>query len=273
MAKKKFTVPDFKSYKENGKKFSYVTGYDYTFASMIDESEIEAILVGDSLGMVMMGRNDTVSVTVEEMIHHGKAVVTGAPNTFVIIDMPFGSYNENHEQAIHNASRLLKETGGDAVKLEGGKEFASTVAAITRAGIPVIGHIGMTPQTASNFGGFKVQGATKESALELIKAAKTIADAGAIALCVECVPSVVGEAISKEIDIPTMGIGAGPRCDSQVLVLQDMLGMYSDFKPKFVKQYADIKETVVNALNQYHYECSEGLFPTPEYSFNKAVEL
>lgn len=271
--KKKMTILDFKKYKEEGRKFSFVTAYDYTTASIVDESDNEIILVGDSLGMIMLGYDSTVPVTMEDMIHHIRPVVKGAPNTFIIGDMPFGSYNESIEQAIHNATRLTKETNCDCVKLEGGASVVETVRAIVKAGVNVMGHIGLTPQTASSVGGFKVQGGTPESALQLIKDAQALEEAGAFAIVLECVPVGVGKAVSEAVKVPILGIGAGPHVDCQVLVTQDLLGMYGNFKPKFVKLYANIREQMVAGLNKFHEESLSGEFPTPEYSFNKAVEL
>lgn len=271
--KKKMTILDFKKYKEEGRKFSFVTAYDYTTASIVDESDCNIILVGDSLGMIMLGYDSTVPVTMEDMIHHIKPVVKGAPNTFIIGDMPFGSYNESIEQAIHNATRLTKETNCDCVKLEGGASVVETVRAIVKAGVNVMGHIGLTPQTASSVGGFKVQGGTPESALQLIKDAQALEEAGAFAIVLECVPVGVGKAVSEAVKIPILGIGAGPHVDCQVLVTQDLLGMYGNFKPKFVKLYSNIREQMVAGLNKFHEETLSGEFPTPEYSFNKAVEL
>lgn len=271
--KKKMTILDFKKYKEEGRKFSFVTAYDYTTATIVDESDNEIILVGDSLGMIMLGYDSTVPVTMEDMIHHIKPVVKGAPNTFIIGDMPFGSYNESIEQAIHNATRLTKETNCDCVKLEGGAAVVDTVRAIVKAGVNVMGHIGLTPQTASSVGGFKVQGGTPESAMQLIKDAQALEAAGAFAIVLECVPVGVGKAVSEAVKVPILGIGAGPHVDCQVLVTQDLLGMYGDFKPKFVKQFANIREQMVAGLNKFHEESLSGEFPTPEYSFNKAVEL
>lgn len=270
--KKKMTVLDFKKFKEEGRKFTYVTAYDYTTASIVNDSETEVILVGDSLGMVVLGYSSTTGVTLEDMIHHTRPVVKGAPDTFVVGDMPFGSYNVSVEEAIRSANRIIKEGGPDCVKLEGGVEFAGTVAAITRAGIPVMGHIGLTPQTTSQLGGFKVQGGTPAGAAKLIADAKALEEAGAFSVVLECVPSVVAKAITQALTIPVLGIGAGPHVDCQVLVLQDMLGMYGDFKPKFVKRYAELRRDMVEALNTFHRESLDGSFPSPEYSFNGKVE-
>ena len=273
MAKRKMSIADFKDYKKRGQKFAYVTAYDYTMASIVNESDCEVILVGDSLAMVMLGRNTTVGITLDDMIHHIKPVVLGAPNTFVVGDMPFGSYNISAEQAIASANRILMETNCDCVKLEGGVEYKDTIAAMVKAGIPVMGHIGLTPQTATSLGGFRVQGGTPESAKKLIEDAKALEAAGAFSIVVECVPSVVAAALSKAVEIPILGIGAGPDVDCQVLVTQDMLDMYGDFKPKFVKHFAHIRKAMVDGLNAFHEETVSGVFPSEEYSFNKNVDI
>ncbi|MGI6703572.1 MAG: 3-methyl-2-oxobutanoate hydroxymethyltransferase [Clostridia bacterium] len=273
MSKKKMTIMDFRKYKEEGRKFAYVTAYDYTTASIVNDSKCEVILVGDSLAMIMLGYDSTVGVTMEDMIHHIKPVVKGAPDTFIAGDMPFGSYNVSIEQAISNGNRLLKETGCDCVKMEGGAEMAKTLEAMVKAGIPVMGHIGLTPQTATSLGGFKVQGGTPESARKLIEDAKALEAAGAFSIVLECVPSVVGKAVSEEVKVPILGIGAGPYVDCQVLVTQDLLGMYGDFKPKFVKQFAQIRKAMVEGLNAFHEETLSGAFPSKEYCFNKEVDI
>ena len=273
MAKKKMTVLDFKKFKEEGRKFAYVTAYDYTTASIVNESDVEVILVGDSLAMIMLGYNTTVGVTLDDMIHHIRPVVKGAPDTFVVGDMPFGSYQESPEQAIHSACRILMETNCDCVKLEGGAKMAPTIRRMVDVGIPVMGHIGMTPQSATSFGGFKVQGGTPEGARQLILDAKALEEAGAFSIVLECVPSVVAKAVTEVVSIPILGIGAGPHVDCQVLVTQDLLDMYGDFKPKFVKHFAHIREEMVKGLNLFHEETLSGAFPSPEYSFNKQVEI
>ncbi len=270
--KNKMTVLDFKKYKQEGRKFAYVTAYDYTTASIVNDSEVEVILVGDSLGMIMLGYDGTTAVTLDDMIHHIKPVVKGAPDTFIVGDMPFGSYNVSIQQAIESANRIYKETGCDCIKLEGGVEMADTIAAIVKAGIPVMGHIGLTPQTAGSLGGFKVQGGTPESAKKLIEDAKTLENAGAFSIVLECVPKGVAKAVTEAVSIPVLGIGAGPYVDCQVLVTQDMLGMYGDFKPKFVKIFANIRKEMVAGLNQFHKETLDGTFPSNEYSFNAKVE-
>ena len=250
-----------------------LTAYDYSTARLMDEAGIHGILVGDSLGNVILGYGDTVSVTMEDMIHHGAAVARGTKRALVVIDMPFMSYQASVYDAVVNAGRLMKEARANAVKLEGGVNMAPTIRAIVDAGINVMGHIGMTPQTASTFGGFKVQGGTPESARKLIEDAKALEAAGAFAIVVECVPSVVAKAMREEVHVPILGIGAGPDVDCQVLVTQDLLGMYGDFKPKFVKQFAQIRQEMVKGLNLFHEETLSGAFPTPEFSFNKAVEI
>lgn len=266
------TVLDFQKYKDEGKKFSYVTAYDYTTASIVDESDVEVILVGDSLGMIMLGYAGTTAVTMDDMVHHIRPVVKGAPNTFIVGDMPFGAYHESIEQAVHNAVRLYKETGCDCIKLEGGVEMADTIRAIVRAGIPVMGHIGLTPQTAGSLGGFKVQGGTPEKAAQLIEDAKTLQDAGVFSIVLECVPKGVAKKMTEQIKVPILGIGAGPYVDCQVLVTQDMLDMYGDFKPKFVKHFAHIRKEMVAGLNKFHEETLSGEFPSKEYCFNANVE-
>ena len=273
MAKKKMTVLDFKKFKEEGRKFAYVTAYDYTTASIVNDSDVEVILVGDSLAMIMLGYKTTVGVTLDDMIHHIRPVVKGAPDTFVVGDMPFGSYQESPEQAIRSACRILMETNCDCVKLEGGAKMAPTIRRMVDAGIPVMGHIGMTPQSATSFGGFKVQGGTPEGARQLILDAKALEEAGAFSIVLECVPSVVARAVTEAVSIPILGIGAGPYVDCQVLVTQDLLDMYGDFKPKFVKHFAHIREEMVKGLNLFHEETLSGAFPSPEYSFNKQVEI
>lgn len=270
--KKKMTIFDFQKYKDEGKKFTYVTAYDYTMASIVDQSETEVILVGDSLGMIMLGYSGTTPVTMEEMIPHVRSVVKGAPNTFVIGDMPFGAYHESKEQAIHNAIRMYKETGCDCIKMEGGVEMAETIEAIVKVGIPVMGHIGLTPQTAGSLGGFKVQGGTPERAAQLIEDAKRLEKAGVFSMVVECVPKGVAKKMTQTIKVPILGIGAGPYVDCQVLVTQDMLDMYGDFTPKFVKHFAHIRQEMIKGLNLFHEETLNGTFPSSEYSFNAKVE-
>lgn len=272
MAKVKMTVGDFKKFKKEGKKFSFVTAYDYTTATIVDESDCNIILVGDSLGMIMLGYKGTESVTMDDMLHHIRPVVKGAPNTWIIGDMPFGSYI-TPEIAVANAVRLIKETNCDCVKLEGGVEMLPQIKAIVGVGINVMGHIGLTPQTASSLGGFKVQGGTPDSAAKLIKDAIELEKAGCFSIVLECVPSGVGKAVAEAVEIPILGIGAGPHVDCQVLVTQDLLGMYGDFKPKFVKQFAQVRQVMIEGLNEFHRETLDGTFPSPEFSFNKQVDI
>ena len=263
----KTTVADFLSMKKNGEKITMVTAYDYSTAKLIDNSGINSILVGDSLGMVMLGYPDTVSVTMEDMLHHVKAVSRGTENALVICDMPFMSYQTSVYDAVVNAGRLMKEGRAGAVKLEGGKEYAEHVRAIVNASIPVCGHIGMTPQSVNAFGGFKVQGKTEEAARKLIEDAIALQEAGAFAIVIECVPHKLAEYISEILSIPTIGIGAGNGCSGQVLVYQDMLGMYSDFTPKFVKKFANVGDVMTDAFKSYSDEVKTGNFPTEEHSF------
>ena len=269
--KKKITVPEIMASKGGQKVATMVTCYDYTNAKLVDESDIDMILVGDSLGMTMIGLKGTVGVTVDDIIYHTKHVVTGAPNTFVVADMPFGSYNVSIEDAIINANRLFVETGCDCVKLEGGIDAVPYIKAIVKAGIPVCAHIGLTPQTAAMMGGFKVQGKSLEAAQELLDGARAVSEAGAFMVVVEGVPAALATIITEKINIPTMGIGAGAGCDMQVLVAQDMLGM-NEWVPKFAKKYADLHKTVIKAYNQYVMESNERSFPSEAYQYNAKIE-
>ena len=263
----KNTSVTFKEAKKKGEKLSMLTAYDYTTAKLIDESGVDSILVGDSLGMVVLGYEDTLSVTMEDMIHHSAAVARGAKNALVITDMPFMSYQTSVYDAVVNAGRLVKEGKAQAVKLEGGIEFCEHIKAIVKASIPVCAHIGLTPQSINAFGGFKVQGKGKEEAQRLLDEARAVEEAGAFAVVLECVPAKLAKKISESISIPTIGIGAGAGCDGQVLVYQDMLAMYSDFKPKFVKQYAQIGSVMKDAFRQYIAEVKSGAFPSEEHTF------
>lgn len=269
----KITSADFRTMKNSGDKISMVTAYDYSTARLVDESGIDSILVGDSLGMVMLGYPDTLSVTMEDMIHHCSAVVRGAKNALVICDMPFMSYQTSVYDAVKNAGRLIKEGKAAAVKLEGGAEFAEHIKAIVNASIPVCGHLGMTPQSVNAFGGFKVQGKTVEAAKKLITDALALEQAGVFAIVLECVPAELAEYISKLLTIPTIGIGAGVGCDGQVLVYQDLTGIYNDFTPKFVKRYLNAGEMIKNAFVDYNYEVKHGKFPTAEHSFKIDSEI
>lgn len=263
----KTTVADFAKMKVRGEKISMVTAYDYSTAKLVDAAGINSILVGDSLGNVMLGYPDTVSVTMEDMIHHSGAVMRGVKDALVICDMPFMSYQASVYDAVINAGRLLKEGRANAVKLEGGKDFCEHIKAIVKASIPVCGHIGMTPQSVNAFGGFKVQGKTLVEAQKLVDDALALEEAGVFAIVLECVPKALAEYISGIVSVPTIGIGAGDGCDGQVLVYHDMLSIYSDFSPKFVKKYADIGNTVIEALKNYDGEVKAGVFPAEEHSY------
>lgn len=263
----KYTTADFKKAKESGEKIPMLTAYDYSTAKIEDEAGVNAILVGDSLGMVMLGYENTLRVTMEDMIHHSAAVSRGAKNAFVVTDMPFMSYQTSVYDAVVNAGRLVKEGAADAVKLEGGVKFKEHIRAIADASIPVMGHIGMTPQSVNAFGGFKVQGKSAEDAKRVIADAKAVEEAGAFAVVLECVPSKLAAYITEMLSIPTIGIGAGNECDGQVLVYQDMLGMYSDFTPKFVKRFGNIGESMKECFEAYCDEVKSGEFPSKEHTF------
>ena len=263
----KKTVTTFAKAKASGEKLTMLTAYDYSTAKLMDEAGVDSILVGDSLGNVVLGYEDTVSVTMEDMIHHGAAVARGAKEALVVIDMPFMSYQTSVYDAVVNAGRLMKEGRANAVKLEGGVEVAPQIKAITQAGIPVCAHIGLTPQSINAFGGFKVQGKTEAAAQKLIDDALAVQDAGAFAVVLECVPEKLATLVTEKLDIPTIGIGAGAGCDGQVLVYQDMLGMYSDMVPKFVKQYAQVGTQMKEAFAAYRKDVADGTFPAPEHTF------
>ncbi|MFR1526914.1 3-methyl-2-oxobutanoate hydroxymethyltransferase [Anaerotignum sp.] len=263
----KNTVFTFREQKAKGEKISMLTAYDYSTAKLMDEAGINGILVGDSLGMVVLGYEDTLPVTMEDMIHHTAAVCRGAKNTLVVGDMPFMSYQVSVEEAVYNAGRLMKEGRCQAVKLEGAASVCPQIRAITNASIPVMAHIGLTPQSINALGGFKVQGKSEEAAKKLLEDAKAVEEAGAFAVVLECVPAKLAELISKSISIPTIGIGAGAGCDGQILVYQDMLGLFSDFTPKFVKKYANVGEMMTQAFRDYIADVQEGSFPAPEHTF------
>jgi 3-methyl-2-oxobutanoate hydroxymethyltransferase len=267
MDRKKITIADLQKKKETGQKIAMMTAYDYPTASLVDQAGIETILVGDSLGMVMLGFESTVHVTMDDMIHHTKAVVRGTKYGFILGDMPFMSYQISIAKAIENAGRFIKEAGCDCVKLEGGTEMAPVVKAIVDAGVPVCAHIGLTPQTATKLGGFKVQGKDAESAKELVQSAKDLEEAGAFMIVMECIPDLLGEKITRTLSIPTIGIGAGKDCDGQVLVYHDVVGLFERFTPKFVKQYINLSPKIREALIQYKEEVESGAFPGPEHSF------
>lgn len=263
----KKSVLTFRNAKQKNERLTMLTAYDYSSAKLIDASGIDSVLVGDSLGMVMLGYEDTLSVTMEDMIHHTKAVARGVKDALVVSDLPFMSYQTSVYDAVVNAGRLIKEGRAQAVKLEGGLEVCPQIKAIVEASIPVMAHLGLTPQSVNAFGGFKVQGKDEEAARSLIEQAKAVEAAGAFAVVLECIPAKLAELITKSISIPTIGIGAGNGCDGQVLVYQDMLGLYSDFKPKFVKRYAEIGPQMENAIEDYISEVKSGAFPAAEHTF------
>ncbi|NRY63631.1 3-methyl-2-oxobutanoate hydroxymethyltransferase [Clostridium beijerinckii] len=263
----KNTVLTFKQAKEEKRKLSMLTAYDYSMAKIIDESGVNGILIGDSLGMVIKGEEDTLAVTMDEIIYHTKAVKRGAKNALIVSDMPFLSYHVSIEQAVLNAGRLIKEGGANAVKLEGGANVAAQIKAIVDAQIPVMGHIGLTPQSVNAFGGFKVQGKSEAAAKQLIDDAILIEKSGAFSIVLEGIPEKVAELITNAVSIPTIGIGAGKYCDGQILVYQDMLGMFNDFVPKFVKQYANVGTVMRDAISSYVKEVQAGAFPEEKHTF------
>ena len=269
----KNTVSTIRKQKEDGDKITMLTAYDYSTAKLMDESGINMILVGDSLGMVMLGYEDTVSVTMEDMIHHTAAVARGTKNAMVVSDMPFMSYQTSVYDAVVNAGRLMKEGRSNSVKLEGGKAMCPHIKAITEASIPVVAHIGLTPQSVNAIGGFKVQGKSEDAARKLLEEAKAVEEAGAFALVLECVPAKLAELISETVNIPTIGIGAGAGCDGQVLVYQDMLALFSDFRPKFVKHFADVGSVMKEGFAAYIREVKDGTFPAEEHTFKIDDEI
>jgi 3-methyl-2-oxobutanoate hydroxymethyltransferase len=261
------SIPGLREMKERGEKISMLTAYDYPTARLLDGAGVDVLLVGDTLGMVVLGYDSTVYVTLEDMIHHVKAVVRGTRGALVVGDLPFGSYNEDPAQAIHSSTRLIKEGGCAAVKLEGGIEMAPTVRAVTDAGIPVVGHIGLTPQTATKVGGFKVQARTAEDALALVESGRTLEKAGAFMVVIEAVPAPVGALLSRSLTVPVIGIGAGAGCDGQVLVTPDMLGMQNTLTPRYLKRYADLAGTVEDAVRSYVSEVKTRTFPAEEHGY------
>lgn len=263
----KNTVTTFQQMKEKGEKISMLTAYDYSTARLVDEAGVNSILVGDSLGNVMLGYGDTIAVTVEDMIHHGRAVARGAKNALVVVDMPFLSYQTSVYDAVVNAGRIMKETHCGAVKLEGGAVVCPQIKAIVDASIPVCAHLGLTPQSINAFGGFKVQGKTVEAAQKLIDDAKAVEEAGAFAVVLECVPAKLAKLVSEAVSIPTIGIGAGNGCDGQVLVYADMLAMFSDFCPKFVRKFANVGEIMRQAFADYDAAVKDGSFPAEEHTY------
>ena len=263
----KNTVLTFQQAKKEGTRLSMLTAYDYSTAKLVDAAGINSILVGDSLGNTILGYEDTLSVTMEDMIHHTAAVARGAKNALVIGDMPFMSYQASVYDAVVNAGRLMKEGRANAVKLEGGASVCEQIKAIVSASIPVCAHIGLTPQSINAFGGFKVQGKGEKQAQQLLDDARRVQEAGAFAVVLEGIPALLAQKITDTLDIPTIGIGAGAGCDGQVLVYQDMLGMFTDFKPKFVKHFANVGEIMTEAFKTFDQEVKEGVFPAPEHTY------
>jgi 3-methyl-2-oxobutanoate hydroxymethyltransferase len=272
MDRKKLTVIDLQKMKEDGRKITMLTAYDYPTALLEDRAGIDIILVGDSVGMTVLGYENTLPVTMDEMIHHTKAVARGTKYAFIIGDMPFMSFNTSERDAILNAGRFVKEGGADGVKLEGGASVKEIVKAIVNAGIPVMGHIGLTPQTISMLGGFKVQGRDAKAAQRLIDDARVLEDAGAFSVLLEAIPALVAKKITDSLRIPTIGIGAGPHCDGQVLVVHDLLGLFDRFTPKFAKRYVNLSQLMLEAFEKYREEVIKGEFPTEAHSFHINLE-
>ena len=262
-----FTIHDFLKKKKEGKKIIMLTAYDYPFARIVDEAGVDAILVGDSLGMVVQGLENTLPVTMDEMIYHTKMVTRAVKNAMVLGDMPFMSYQTGISEAVKNAGRFLKEAGASAVKIEGGAEIADHIRALTKSDIPVMAHIGLTPQSVHRMGGYKVQGKTEVAAKKLVEEAHIVEDAGAFSLLLEAIPMGLAKKITEELSIPTIGIGAGHHCDGQILVLHDVIGLFERFVPKFVKQYANLKEEALKAIKVYREEIEKGIFPSRDQSF------
>lgn len=264
----KVTTLTLREMKSRGEKITMLTAYDYPTAELVDETGTDTILVGDSLGMVVLGYPDTLAVTLEDMIHHGRAVVRGARRAMVIIDLPFMTYEISREQAMASAGRAIRETGAQAVKLEGGREVSGAVQGITGAGIPVVGHLGLTPQSVAQLGGFKVQGKDVDSARRLVEDALILEEAGACAVVLECIPWPLAALITEKLAIPTIGIGAGLHCDGQVLVYHDVMGLYTGHRPKFVREYARARQVMLEGASAYIKEVRQGAFPAAEHGFN-----
>jgi 3-methyl-2-oxobutanoate hydroxymethyltransferase len=268
MERKKITPVSVQEMKRAGKKITMLTAYDYPMALLEDRAGIDIILVGDSVGMTVLGYENTIPVTMDEMIHHTKAVSRGAKSALMIGDMPFMSYNTSEKDAIINAGRFMKEGGADAVKLEGGASVKDVVSTIVKAGIPVMGHIGLTPQTISMLGGFKVQGKDAKAAQKIIDDAVILEEAGAFSVLLEAIPAPIAKRITERLAVPTIGIGAGVHCDGQVLVVHDMLGLFDRFTPKFVKKYVNLSESILKAFESYREDVLKGTFPTDQHSFH-----
>ncbi len=267
------TIIQIKDMKQKGKRIPMLTAYDYATAKLIDGAGVPLILVGDSLGMVVLGYESTIPVTMDEMLHHTKAVVRGTEQALIIGDMPFMTYHASISEALHNAARFIQEGGAQAVKLEGGETMAETVRRIVECGIPVMGHIGLTPQSVHQLGGFKVQGKTQETAIRLVKDACALEEAGVFSIVLEAVPTPLAKIITKKVGVPTIGIGAGPFCDGQVQVVSDLLGLFTDFVPKHAKQYARLSDIIKQAVGDYINEVQAGTFPTDKQSYTMDESL
>ncbi len=267
------TILQIKEMKQKGKIIPMLTAYDYATAKLIDSAGIPLILVGDSLGMVVLGYESTIPVTMDEMLHHTKAVVRGTEQALIIGDMPFMTYHASVSEALHNAARFIQEGGAQAVKLEGGENMAETVRRVVECGIPVMGHIGLTPQSVHQLGGFKVQGKTQEAAIRLIKDARALEEAGVFAIVLEAIPTPLAKLITKKVGVPTIGIGAGPFCDGQVQVVSDLLGLFTDFVPKHAKQYARLSDIIKQSVGDYINEVQAGTFPTEKQSYTMDESL
>ncbi|MBI4282331.1 MAG: 3-methyl-2-oxobutanoate hydroxymethyltransferase [Chloroflexi bacterium] len=267
------TINDIKEMKARGEKVAMLTAYDFTSARIVDKAGMPIILVGDSLGVVMLGYDSTLPVTMDDMIHHTRAVARGAEHALIVGDMPFMSYQADISEALHNAGRFLQEAGAQAVKLEGGITVAPTVERMVSSGIPVMGHIGLTPQSVNQMGGYKVQGNTLKAAVRLIEDARALEQAGAFSLVLECVPASLARLITQRVSIPTIGIGSGRECDGQVQVFHDMMGLFSEFVPKHAKRYANLGETMASAVAKYMSEIKDQSFPGPEHSFHIKEEI
>lgn len=268
----RISITDLKAMKERGEKIPMLTAYDYATARLVEQAGVPIILVGDSLGMVVLGYDSTIPVTLEDIIHHTKAVVRGTQRAIVVADMPFLTYQVSAEEALRNAGRLLKETGCTAVKLEGGATVAPTVKRLVDAGIPVMGHLGLTPQSVNQLGGYKLQARTPAAAAKLVSDAKALEEAGAFAIVLETIPAKVAQCVTERVSVPTIGIGAGPYCDGQVQVLHDFLGLFQDFVPRHAKQYAQVGQVVLDAVRTYIDEIKSGAFPTAKHSFGMGKE-
>ncbi len=264
---KKRTVKDIRLMKGGRQKITVLTAYDAPMAALLDQSGVDILMVGDSLGMVVLGLDSTVPVTMEQMLHHAAAVSRGRKSALVIADMPFGSYLVDLRETVNNGVRFLKEAGCDAVKLEGGETVCAEVCALVRAGVPVMGHLGVTPQTAGQLGGFKIQGKGLEAGRKMLADARALEEAGAFALVLECIPGSLAEVISRGVGIPTIGIGAGPHCDGQVLVTNDMFGLFEEFTPSFAKKYLNLAPRMKDAVSLFQEEVQSSMFPAPEHTF------